>query len=252
MHMTPAILLATNHCLAVAKPARMPVTDEDSGDLSLVEWARDWIRVEHGKPGNVFLEAAHRIDRPVSGVVLFARTSKAASRLTAAFRMRDVEKTYLAVVRGTPSKPSATLVDWLVKDRESNISRVVPAGTRDARECTLTYSLVARGKRRDGLDVTLLKIEPLTGRPHQIRVQLAFAGMPIVGDVKYGGPRLVTGTGEQGEKSWIALHSSRLVFPNPTAQHEALVAEAPLPDAWPSEFGSALFGASHESSAPRE
>ena len=204
----------------------MLTVEDQSGDESLLQWGKDWIRRETQKPGNVFLEAAHRIDRPVSGIVLFARTSKAASRLTKAFRDRTVEKLYLAVVEGGPRESSGECVDLLVKDSSSNISRVVRAHP-DAKPCRLSWTLL---ETRDSVlpnsspRQSLLLVRPETGRPHQIRVQLSSRGWPIVGDVKYGA---------REEHPWIALHSAGLRFPHPTKPESVVMTSLPPWDELP-------------------
>ena len=218
----PEILYADNHCLVLAKPARMLTVADHSGDACLLKWGKEWIRCQTQKPGNVFLEAAHRIDRPVSGIVLCARTSKAASRLTKAFRDRAVEKLYLAVVEGIPPAPSGECHDLLLKDQARNVSQVVQAHP-DAKPCLLTWKLLESRQGR-----SLLLVRPETGRPHQIRVQLSSRGWPIVGDVKYG---------SKEEHPSIALHAAGLSFPHPTKSELVTVTSHPP---WAAE-GHELF-----------
>jgi 23S rRNA pseudouridine1911/1915/1917 synthase len=212
------ILYEDNHCIAVDKPAGALVQPDRTGDATIVDAARDHLRVRHGKRGNVFLTAVHRLDRPVSGVLLLARTDKAASRLAEQFRTGRVEKTYWALVESEPPATSGTLEHVLLKDAAHNRVRVVPAGTPGGRTARLHYTRL--GARRGGV---LLEIRLDTGRAHQIRVQLAAAGCIIVGDVRYGsrqalGPR-------------IALHACTLAFDHPT-RAERITVRAPLPAAW--------------------
>ncbi|MBQ6471804.1 MAG: RluA family pseudouridine synthase [Victivallales bacterium] len=174
------ILYQDNHLLCLEKPGGL-LTQPSGTELdSLESQAKAWLKQEFQKPGAVFLEAVHRIDRPVCGVVLFARTSKALSRLNASIRSGECVKEYHALVERAPRQDSGTLTDWLVHD--SHCARVVPAGTPGAREATLEWRTMER--RKDGS--ALLHILLGTGRYHQIRAQLAYAGMPILGDRKYG------------------------------------------------------------------
>lgn len=214
---TLEILYEDNHCLAVAKPAGMLVQPDRTGDATLLDAVRDDLRRRHGKPGNVFAVAVHRLDRPVTGVVLIARTSKAATRLTAQFRDRSVEKTYKALVEGEP-EPEAVLEHELLKDEATNRVRVVPSGTPGARAARLRYRIISRHPAG-----TLLEVHPETGRAHQIRVQLAASGCPIVGDLRYGSKRALGAS--------IALHAASLAFEHPT-RGERIVVEAPLPAEW--------------------
>ena len=220
--MTPPldILFEDNHCLAVVKPARLLIAGDETGDVTLLDLARDYIKQKYHKPGSVFLGLVHRLDRPVSGIVLFARTSKAAARLSEQFRSGSVAKVYHALVEGTVTKPSGELVDWLLKDRQKNIVTSVPENTPDARRSALGYrKLKTAGK------LTLLEITPRTGRSHQIRVQLAARNMPIFGDRKYGSEHYFAGA--------IALHAAELTFTHPT-RPEQITLRAPHPKSWPS------------------
>jgi 23S rRNA pseudouridine1911/1915/1917 synthase len=211
------VLYEDNHLLAVEKPARLLVAPDETGDESLLDRARDYLRRVGNKPGNVYVGLVHRIDRPVSGVVLFARTSKAASRLSDQFRTGSVQKQYIAAVRGIVPA-SADLVDWLLKDTETNLVRSVARGHAGAKESQLTF----RRRKQIG-HVALLEVEPVTGRSHQIRVQLATAGFPIEGDVKYGGTA--------GWEGAIALHAWKLTIQHPT-QQQPIVITCPLPAEW--------------------
>lgn len=221
----PFVLYEDNHCLALWKPPRMPVVADRSGDPSLLDRAKEYVKKKYGKPGGVYLGVVHRLDRPVSGVVLFARTSKAARRLTEQFRERAVRKVYWAVVEGKPRHREGELTHWLVKDRRRNIVKAYPEARAGARLAHLRYRVLASA---EGL--ALLEIEPETGRPHQIRVQLAEAGHPIVGDVKYGARRRFGNA--------VALHARELTFRHPTSGHEVAII-APLPRSW-QQFGRLL------------
>ena len=195
------VLYEDNHLLGVYKPAGMLVQGDRTGDPTLFEAAKAYLKVKYDKPGNVYLGLVHRIDRPVSGVVVFARTSKAASRLTNAFRAREVDKLYLAVIRGVPGDLAGELHGHVERVRMR--SRITGPGG-DAKPATLSY----RDLASDG-GMSLPEVTPQTGRHHQIRVQLAHAGYPIVGDLKYGAP------GPLPDRS-IALHAAMLALDHPT------------------------------------
>ena len=173
------ILYEDNHLLVVEKPANIPVQADASGDEDLLSRCKAYIKEAHHKPGEVYLGLVHRLDRPVGGVMVFARTSKAAARLTAQFQNRQAKKRYAAIVEGDPQAKD-TLVDWLLKDESTNTSRVVPEGTEGAKRAVLDYRTLARDGKTALLDVSLG-----TGRPHQIRVQLSSRHLPIVGDMRY-------------------------------------------------------------------
>lgn len=198
------VLFGDNHVLVVAKEAGLPTVPDASGDESLLDRARAWVRVTYGKPGEAFLGVVHRLDRPVSGVVVLARTSKAARRLAEAFRAGRVRKTYWAAVAGAPERPSGELEQWLVKDSERNRVRAVEGPREGARPARTRWRVLARGARS-----SLVELEPETGRPHQLRVALASLACPILGDLRYGAERPLSG------KS-IALHALALSFPHPT------------------------------------
>ena len=180
MRLSPEqVVFCDNHLLALDKPCGLLCQPSGTAEDSLEAQGRLWLKEEFHKPGNVFLEAAHRIDRAVSGLVLFARTSKALSRLNAAQRTGDWRKTYHAIVAGQPSADTGRLVNWLRHDEHR--ATVVAPGTPEAREAVLTYRVL---RRLPGS--ALLEIQLETGRYHQIRAQLADAGLPILGDRKYG------------------------------------------------------------------
>jgi len=211
------ILYEDNHLLAINKPAGWLVQGDRTGDATLIDWGKAYLKEKYNKPGAVFLHPVHRIDRPVSGLVLFARTDKALGRLTTLFRDRKVLKTYRAIVARKPPKPQGRLRHWLWKDESRNFVHAFdapPARHPDAKEAELDYELLS--EHPSGF---LLEIHPLTGRSHQIRVQLAKMGCPILGDVKYGAPSPLPDAS-------IALHSFRLSLTHPV-KGEPLEIEAP-------------------------
>ncbi|MBN1908168.1 MAG: RluA family pseudouridine synthase [Pirellulales bacterium] len=212
------VLYEDNHLLVVSKPAGLPTMGVAPGRPSLIEVAKADIKRRYAKPGNVYLGIVSRLDAPVTGVVLIARTSKAAKRLNEQFRSREVDKVYWALVEGTPQPPSGECVNWIGQDPRHRRMWIVGPETAGAQEARLSYRQLAQ------LDVgTLLEIQLQTGRKHQIRLQLADRGHPILGDRKYGSPR-----------PWpvgIALHARRLGIAHPVSG-ERLVWEAPLPADW--------------------
>lgn len=221
--MKPKIFFEDNHLLVVEKPQNMPVQGDTSGDSDLLSLLKQYIKQKYNKPGNVFLGLVHRLDRPVGGVMVFARTSKAASRLAVAFQRRRVEKTYLCVVEGIMTQ-HGTLKNFLRKDRATNTVTVVSPTAPDAKEARLRYETL---EAQNGMSLVRVHLE--TGRSHQIRVQFADAGHPIVNDAKYGTKPNVHG------KFTIALWASRLSFEHPTT-HERLTFTAELPHEEPWNF----------------
>jgi len=197
------IIYEDNHLIAVSKPAGILVHGDETGDESLVDAMKAYIKVEYNKPGDVFLGLIHRLDRPVSGVVLFAKTSKALIRMNKIFQDRKVTKTYKAVINRVPDPLEGKLKHWLKKDGKKNVSRAYNQQVKESKECHLSY------KYKGGLNgYHLLEVKPITGRPHQIRVQLAVNGTPIVGDLKYGYPRPT-------QDRSICLHCESLSFEHP-------------------------------------
>ena len=218
-----------NHILVVVKPQNMPTQADDSGDPDLQSVMKDYVAEKYHKPGAVYLGLVHRLDRPVGGLVVLARTSKAADRLSAQVREKTLSRQYLTVVRGH-APDSAALSDWLLKDSATNTVRVVPEGTAGARDARLSFVCLCRA---DGL--SLLRVRLYTGRSHQIRVQLSHAGFPIWGDARYGG-------GKPGEQ--IALWGAFLGMIHPT-QKEAMQFSAlpPIEKAPWKCFAEALWNA---------
>lgn len=212
------VIYEDNHLLAVNKPAMLPTMGVADERDTLLGVAKEYVREKYQKPGNVYLGIVSRLDAPVTGLVLLARTSKAAARLTEAFRLRRVAKTYLAAVEGMDVPATETLEHYLRKDERHRKVHATHENQPDAQLARLTYRRLAAG---DG--ITLLEVEPVTGRKHQIRVQLAKIGHPIVGDRKYGGALPFA--------SGIALHSFRLEVEHPV-RHERLQLEAAIPPVW--------------------
>tara|TARA_B100000315_G_scaffold258064_1_gene308947 strand:+ start:599 stop:1264 length:666 start_codon:yes stop_codon:yes gene_type:complete len=212
------ILYLDNHLIAVLKPAGLLTQTDHTGDDSLVEKVRQWIRDEYNKPGNIFLGLVHRLDRNVSGVVLFARTSKAASRLSRQFREGTPTKIYRAIVHGTLKEKQATLIHYLRKEKSLKAT-VFPRETPSAKRAELSYEVIESRENKSLIEVTLA-----TGRFHQIRAQMAFTGHPIMGDVKYGAPDPLA-------NHKIALHAHKLVFSHPVSNEETTLT-APDPDDW--------------------
>lgn len=205
-----------NHLLVVNKPAGWLVQGDSTGDRTLADWAKDYIARRYNKPGAVFLGVVHRIDRPVSGVVVFARTSKALTRMNEIFRQRSVQKIYVALVEGK-APADGRLIHWLIKNESANRASVYREETDGASRCELSFRKISSA---GGL--SLLEVTPVTGRPHQIRAQLSSAGCPIFGDLKYG-------ASEPNADRSICLHARRLEFIHPVSR-QPVVLSAPLPD----------------------
>ena len=214
------ILYEDNHLLIVEKPVNVPVQGDRSGDPDLLSLLKQDLKIRYNKPGNVYLGLVHRLDRPVGGVIVFAKTSKAASRLARTLQKRQFERKYVTVVRGVPEQKKARLENYLLKDRRKNIVTCVPAGTKHAKQAILEYKVL---NHNDKLSLLLVKLH--TGRSHQIRVQLATAGYPIYGDQKYG--QAVNKPGQQ-----IALWSYSLQFPHPVREEVVFIQHTP-PNEYP-------------------
>ncbi|HYW94411.1 MAG TPA: RluA family pseudouridine synthase [Bacteroidales bacterium] len=199
----PEILYEDNHLIAVNKRISDIVQGDRTGDVSLDKILKDFIRKRDSKPGNVFMGIPHRLDRPVSGVMVFAKTSKALSRMNALFRDKKTVKIYWAIVRNHPPEEAATLVHYLRKNEKQNKSYPCSPDSPGAKEASLSYRLAGASE-----NYFLLEVELHTGRHHQIRAQLAAIGCPIKGDLKYGFPR-------SNKSGGISLHAREISFTHP-------------------------------------
>ncbi len=216
----PTTIYEDNHLLVVNKPVNWLVQGDKTGDPTLIDWSKDYIKKKYKKPGNVFLNPAHRLDRPVSGLVIFARTSKALTRLTALFRDQLIQKTYVAVVKSKPQELNGSLIHWLVKDKTKNVTKAFNRNKGSGKKSILTYqTLVCEGEH------SLLSIKPETGRPHQIRVQLAKILCPIQGDLKYGY------TMPNTDKS-ICLHAFKIELEHPIIKEKISFCATPQGVYW--------------------
>jgi 23S rRNA pseudouridine1911/1915/1917 synthase len=211
----PLILWEDNHLLIVSKPAGMLVQGDITGDRCLKDWAEEDVARRFRKPGKAFIGLPHRLDRPTSGLVVLAKTSKALARMNAVFSGRDIQKTYWAIVEGHVDPPNGRLVHHLVRDGKTKKSFV--SQRPDAQEAILRYQILEKGDR-----YSLVEIDLETGRHHQIRVQLQAIGHPIKGDLKYGSKR-------SNPDGGIHLHARRISFIHPVSQ-ERIEVLAPLPE----------------------
>lgn len=212
------VLYEDNHIIAVNKTCNEIVQGDKTGDIPLSEIVKAYIKEKYNKPGEVFLGVTHRLDRPTSGVVLFARTSKALTRLNAMFKSHEqIRKTYWAIVQGAPKIPEARLENYLVRNEAQNKSYIAKPGAKEAKLAVLSYKTLVRGD-----NYTLLEINLETGRHHQIRCQLAALGCPVKGDLKYGAKR-------SNPDGGICLHARRIEFIHPVSKQEICIT-APVPD----------------------
>lgn len=221
-----AVLFEDNHCLAVSKPAPLLTQGVPPGIPTLEAMAKAYVKERYHKPGNVYLGIPHRLDRPVTGVVLFARNTKAAQRLAEQFQKRQVTKIYWALLEGRVEPPEGTWDDWLLKHADEARAERVAEDTPGARRARLRYR---RLETRE--ESSLLEIELETGRMHQIRVQAAVRGWPVRGDVLYGSTRAFGPAAELPRDRVIALHARSLTFLHPI-RYEPITVMAPLPATW--------------------
>ena len=209
------VIYEDNHIIAVDKTCREIVQGDKTGDKPLSEMLKAWLKKKYCKPGNVFVGVTHRLDRPVSGVVIFAKTSKALSRLNEMFRVGEVRKTYWAIVKNRPPQDEGELVDWLVRNEKQNKSYAYDTERPNAKKAILRYKLIAHSDH-----YYLLEIDLKTGRHHQIRCQLAKMGCPIKGDLKYGFDR-------SNKDGGISLHARSAEFIHPVSKENVRIVALP-------------------------
>lgn len=211
------ILYEDNHIIAINKKAGQIVQGDKTGDIPLSEIIKSYIKEKYNKPGDVFLGVTHRLDRPVSGVVLFAKTSKSLSRLNEIFKEKEAKKTYLAITSNKPIEEEATLLNYIYRNTKQNKSYISKIETKDTKLAILSYKLIEKSDK-----LYLLKINLQTGRHHQIRCQLANIGCVIRGDLKYGYPR-------SNPNGGINLHALEIEFMHPVKK-EIIIIRAPHPN----------------------
>ena len=209
------IIFEDNHIIVVEKPVNIPSQADKTGDIDMLTIIKEYLKEKYNKPGNVYLGLVHRLDRPVGGVMVFAKTSKAASRLSNQVREKQFEKTYLAIVNGKMEQETGILKDYMYKDERNNKSKVVPEGTKNSKLAVLDYEVL---KYSEELNLSVLKINLHTGRHHQIRVQLSSRNHSIYGDQKYGG---------RGHGKQIALWAYELKFYHPITNEELVFESIP-------------------------
>lgn len=210
------VVYEDNHIIIVNKTASEVVQGDKTGDVPLSETVKQYLKEKYHKPGNVFIGVTHRLDRPVSGLVVFAKTSKALSRLNEMFKNSEVKKTYWAIVKQTPAETEGELVNYLVRNEKQNKSYAYDTEKPGSKKAILHYRLIARSD-----NYSLLEVDLKTGRHHQIRCQLAKMGCPIKGDLKYGFPR-------SNPDGSICLHARRVRFVHPVSK-ELIDVVAPVP-----------------------
>lgn len=215
------VLYEDNHLLIVNKKAGLLTQGDETRDKTLADYAKEYIKEKYEKPGDVFLGIPHRLDRPVSGLIILARTSKGLERMTELFRERKIQKTYWAIVKRKPKEEKGKLTHWLIKDEKRNFVTAYDYPQENALKAELNYRVL--GELNDHF---LIEVNPITGRPHQIRVQLASMGCPIRGDIKYG-------FAKPNLDASINLHSRRAYFIHPVKKEPILVkAGLPESDFW--------------------
>ncbi len=223
------VLHEDNHLIVVNKEASEIVQGDITGDKPLSEEVKSFLKTKYNKPGNVFTGVVHRIDRPVSGAVIFAKTGKGLSRMNELVKNHGVKKTYWAIVQNRPEEPSGELVSYLWRDQKKNKSFPVKKTKAGAKQAILTYKLIGESQK-----YFLLEVDLKTGRHHQIRVQLASMGCPIKGDLKYGAPR-------SNPDGSISLHARKIEFNHPIKKEKlSITAPAPQDELW--NFFEGLVG----------
>lgn len=218
MDIAEQIIYEDNHLIAINKRCGQIVQGDKTGDVTLPDMIKSFLKERDNKPGNVFCGVIHRLDRPVSGVVLFAKTSKALSRMNDTIKQRDMQKTYWALCKETPFPPEGRLEDWLGRDEKSNKAYITKSEANSAKLAVLDYKLI--GCSKGGYN--LIEVNLHTGRHHQIRVQLANIGCHIKGDLKYGAPR-------SNPDGGISLHARSITFVHPIKKEEVTIV-APVPE----------------------
>lgn len=217
-----SVIYEDNHLLVVNKSPGILVQGDETGDVPLSELCKGYIKEKYNKPGAVFMGVVHRLDRPVSGIVVLAKTSKALERMNALFREKETKKTYWAIIDKRPEKEAQTLVHWLKKDEKKNKTTAYTRETVGALRSELSYCVVKKSA-----DMYLLEVNPITGRPHQIRVQLSSMGCPIIGDVKYG-------AAQPNDDGSICLHARALEFVHPVKKEKMkFETDPPYTSYWP-------------------
>lgn len=211
------VVYEDNHIIIVSKRSGEIVQGDKTGDRTLADDVKQYIKEKYAKPGNVFLGVVHRLDRPVWGLVVFAKTSKALSRLNDMFRTGDVHKTYWAITQNCPAEPEATLTDWIRRNEKQNKGYAYDREVPNSKKAMLHYKVIGRSD-----NYTLVEVNLMTGRHHQIRCQLSNIGCPIKGDLKYGARR-------SNPDGSISLLARRIEFVHPVSK-EHITVEAPLPD----------------------
>ena len=210
------VVYEDNHIIIVSKLSGEIVQGDKTGDKPLSETVKEYIKTKYAKPGNVFLGVTHRLDRPVSGLVVFARTSKSLARLNEMFRTGDVHKTYWAITKNCPQQTEGTLTDWLVRNEKQNKSYAYDHEVPNSKQAVLKYKVIGHTD-----NYTLIEVNLMTGRHHQIRCQLANIGCPIKGDLKYGAKR-------SNPDGSISLLARKIEFVHPVSKQN-LIVEAPFP-----------------------
>ena len=216
--MSIVVLFEDNHIIAVNKQPSDIVQGDKTGDTPLSEIVKKYIKIKYNKPGDVFLGVVHRLDRPVSGVILFAKTSKALSRLNQLFQKKEVHKTYWAVTEKATESKSGILEDYLVKNAKQNKSYVTSSGNKQGKRCKLHYEHLSSSDKYH-----LIQVDPKTGRHHQIRTQLAYAGAIIKGDLKYGAKR-------SNKDASIHLHAYKIELTHPVSKERLIIFANPPKD----------------------